>query len=390
MARIKFLLVVAIVTLFSCSSGIIDEPLKTGAEQTEKYLPLLKGQRVGVVANHTSLVGTVHLVDTLIALGINVDRIFSPEHGFRGTADAGAHIEGGIDESTGIRVISLYGSHRRPTMDDLDGLDIILFDIQDVGTRFYTYISTMQYVMEVAAEADIPFLILDRPNPNGHYVDGPLLDTLFRSFVGMQPVPVVHGMTVGEYGMMINSEGWLFNAERCELTVIPCLGYNRDTDRYILPVPPSPNLPNANSINLYPSTCFFEGTVFSVGRGTDAPFQLFGHPDYLVRDFSFTPEPGPGAANPKLNGVECFGVDLRGASSEGIVPDTIIHIEWIIDAYNNFQDTATFFNSYFNTLAGTDVLMKQIRRGMTAEEIRKSWQPGIRKFKGIREKYLLY
>jgi len=341
------------------------------------------------VANHTSVLGQSHLVDTLLSLHVNLLRIFSPEHGFRGDIDAGEHIENDIDRLTGLPIVSLYGSRRKPLPEDMAGLDIIIFDIQDVGARFYTYISTLQYVMERAAEQGIKLIILDRPNPNGHYVDGPVLDPEFTSFVGMQQIPVVHGMTVGEYATMINSEGWLEGGAKCDITVVHCLNYTHDTE-YILPIEPSPNLPNQNSVYLYPSICFFEGTVFSCGRGTDSPFQVFGHPDYPVSDFTFTPAPAKGAAHPKLEGEICYGLDLSDAIEEGIVPGKELNLDWLIDSYNKFSDKDNFFNSYFNTLAGNDKLKQQIIDGLSAEEIRESWQYDLGSFKHIRSKYLLY
>ncbi|MEE4115668.1 MAG: DUF1343 domain-containing protein [Marinilabiliaceae bacterium] len=375
--------------LYGCSQPGSTGEIKTGASRTDLYFPLLTDMKVGVVANHTSLIEGTHLVDSLVSSGIDVERIFSPEHGFRGTADAGAHIEDGVDATTGISVLSLYGANRKPGADQLDGLDVMLFDIQDVGTRFYTYISTLQYVMEVCADMGIPLIVLDRPNPNGHLVDGPVLDTAFRSFVGMQPVPVAHGMTVGEYALMLNGEAWLEGGAECKLRVIECLNWDHNRE-YRLEVAPSPNLPNQNSVWLYPSICFFEGTVFSCGRGTDYPFQLFGHPDYPDKDFSFTPRPGAGAASPKLNGEACFGVDLTEAEELGIVPLDRLELEWLINAYTLFPDKDSFFIPYFNTLAGTDKLKQQIIDGLSEDEIRQSWEKDLEAFKATRSKYLIY
>ncbi|MDX2415297.1 MAG: DUF1343 domain-containing protein [Bacteroidales bacterium] len=375
--------------LFSCSGGSVEEKIICGAERTEKYIDQLEGKRVGIIANHTSMIASVHLVDSLLARGIDIEKIFSPEHGFRGRADAGAHIADGIDKVSGIKVISLYGKNRKPSREQFKDIDILLFDIQDVGARFYTYISTLEYVMETAAEVGLPLIVLDRPNPNGHYIDGPILDTAFRSFVGMQEVPVVHGMTVGEYAKMLIGENWLANGLQCELKVIDCLNYDH-SKKYNLPLAPSPNLPNQNSVLLYPSICFFEGTVFSCGRGTEIPFQVYGHPDYLNKNFEFTPMPGKGAANTKLNGELCYGVDLSKAIDSGVVPGYSIELNWLLDAYNNFPEKEKFFNSYFNTLAGTDSLKQQIIDGLSAEEIRLSWQEELNDFKAIREKYLIY
>ncbi len=389
MKRILMGLACVLLLLFSCSGDSVEKKIICGADRTEEYIDQLEGKRVGIIANHTSMIASVHLVDSLLARGIDIEKIFSPEHGFRGRADAGAHIADGIDKATGIRVVSLYGNNRKPLPEQFEDLDILLFDIQDVGARFYTYISTLEYVMETAAEVGLPLIVLDRPNPNGHYVDGPILDTAFRSFVGMQAVPVVHGMTVGEYATMLLGENWLSSGLQCELKVIECLNYDH-SKQYYLPLAPSPNLPNQNSVLLYPSICFFEGTVFSCGRGTKIPFQVYGHPDYLNKNFEFTPMPGKGAAKPKLNGKLCYGVDLSKAIESGVVPGSSIELDWLLDAYNNFPEKEKFFNSYFNTLAGTDRLKQQIIDGLSAEEIRLSWQEGLDDFKAIRKKYLLY
>ena len=366
-----------------------DNSIITGAERMELYLDSVKGVPVGLLGNHTSLVGGTHLVDTLLSVGVDIIKIYSPEHGFRGTADAGEEIDSGTDSRTGIRIISLYGSRRQPSDEDLAGIEVLVFDLQDVGTRFYTYISTLQLAMEKCAELGIKMILLDRPNPNGFYVDGPILDTAYRSFVGMQQIPVVHGMTIGEYAMMLNGEGWLSGGVKCKLTVIPCSNYTHKS-YYKLPLGPSPNLPNQVSVYLYPSLCFFEGTVVSCGRGTDAPFQLFGHPDLNGYPFSFTPVPGPGSANPVLRGQLCYGLDLRNAMEEGLVPSPGINLSWLIDAYRNFPDRDSFFNNYFNTLAGGEELRRQIEAGLSEEQIKETWQSGLSKFKVIRKKYLLY
>ena len=370
-----------------------------GANQIELYKPLISGKSVAVVANQTSMIGSIHLVDKLLSLGIKIDKllpigisiktIFAPEHGFRNMADAGETIENGKDSITGIPLISLYGSHLKPTAEDLKGIDVVIFDIQDVGARFYTYISTLHYIMESCAENHIKCLVLDRPNPNGYYVDGNILDTAYRSFVGMDPVPVVHGMTVGEYAGMINGEGWLKNGLKCDLTVIKCKNYTHKT-LYEIPVIPSPNLPNQTSVYLYPSLCFFEGTAISLGRGTSFPFQVFGSPDLPDRGFSFTPESVPGAKSPLLLGIKCFGTDLRDAIKNKLVPNPELNLDWVIAAYNEFPKKDKFFIPYFDVLAGGPGLREQIQKGMTSAQIKETWKEGLEKFGKIREKYLLY
>jgi uncharacterized protein YbbC (DUF1343 family) len=311
------------------------------------------------------MIGNTHLVDSLLSLGINIITVFSPEHGFRGTADAGAKIEDGIDSKTGLPIISLYGNNKKPRKEQLKGIDILVFDIQDVGVRFYTYISTLHYVMEAAAENNIKVIVLDRPNPNGHYVDGPILDTNFKSFVGMHPVPIVHGMTIGEYAKMINGENWI--TTRCELIVIEMENYTHNTN-YDLPIKPSPNLQNARAVNLYPSLCLFEGTNISVGRGTDYPFQHFGAP-YLKSNYSFMPKSGEGSKYPKHEDIVCFGTDLR--FQEDYLTD--LNLNWIIETFKQCSEKEEFFNNFFDKLAGTDKLKKQIIAGMTAKEIKASW-----------------
>jgi uncharacterized protein YbbC (DUF1343 family) len=381
-----------IITAFLLACGSISpengNPVP-GAAHLEKYLPLIKGKSIAIVANQTSMVGNTHLVDTLKTLGMNIRVIFAPEHGFRELADAGAKIEDNKDPLTGIRIISLYGRHFKPTPDDLQGIDVVLFDIQDVGARFYTYISTMHYILEACAENGKKCIILDRPNPNGFYFDGNIPDTAHRSFVGLHSVPVVHGMTIGEYARMINGEGWLKGGIKCDLEVITCSRYTHQT-LYELPVKPSPNLPNQNSIYLYPSTCFFEGTVLSIGRGTPWPFQVYGSPDMPDKGFSFIPESLPGAMNPPLKGIRCNGRDLRNAIAEKIVPAPYLNLQWIIEAYNEFPDKSRFFTPYFDVLAGGPVLRQQIVSGMTMEQIRETWKSGLERFSKIREKYLLY
>lgn len=363
--------------------------LTVGAQRTEAYLSLLKGKRVAVVANHTSMIGNTHLVDSLLSLSVQVVKVFSPEHGFRGVADAGEHVTTGIDQKTGLPIISLYGKNKKPTDEQLADVDVILFDIQDVGARFYTYISTMTYVMEAAAKLGKKVIILDRPNPNGHYVDGPVLEEKFKSFVGLHPVPVVHGMTVGEYAYMINEEKWLEGGKKCDLTVIECKDYDHST-LYQLPINPSPNLPTMAAVYLYPSLCFFEGTVISVGRGTDKPFQVVGHPKLKDAPYKFTPQSRTGAKNPKYIGQLCYGYDLTNFGNDFIRDSGTIYLFWLIDLYNRYHNKTEFFNSYFDKLAGTDHLKKQIIAGSTEEEIRKSWKTDIEQFKIIRKKYLLY
>jgi uncharacterized protein YbbC (DUF1343 family) len=324
----------------------------------------------------------------MLALGVNLGCVFAPEHGFRGEAEAGESVVGGIDKKSGVKVISLYGDHKKPTSSDLNGIDIIVFDIQDVGVRFYTYISTLQYLMEAAALYGIPLVVLDRPNPHGNYLDGPVLDKKFSSFVGMQPIPVVYGMTIGEYASMLNGEEWLEKSVKCELTVVRMQHWNHDAD-YTLPIPPSPNLPNAESVRLYPSLCFFEGTVVSVGRGTAMPFQCFGYPGFLAGDFKFTPMSIPGKAKePPFMGRECIGNDLRGFF-KSTRPDKL-ELEWLISAYLKYPVKSEFFNPFFEKLAGTDRLRNQIEQGWSAAKIRESWQAEIAEFKKTRSKYLLY
>ena len=375
-------------------TSIPEEPLQknitTGAQRVQMYLPLLKGKKIGVVGNQTSIIptekGAVHLVDSLLQLNVDVRKVFAPEHGFRGTADAGEVVKDGIDTKTGLPVVSLYGSNKKPTPEQLKDLDILIFDIQDVGARFYTYISTLHYLMEAAAENDIPLLVFDRPNPNGHYIDGPVLEPTHQSFVGMHPVPVVHGMTIGEYAQMINGEKWLKNGMQADLQVIKMQHYDHSM-KYELPVKPSPNLPNAKAINLYPSLCFFEGTNVNAGRGTNKQFQVFGSP-FLSKekyDYNYVPESNEGAKYPKHLGKTCYGKDLSK------IPFlSSINLEWLINAYHNTSQKSEFFNSFFTKLAGTGKLQQQIERGMNSEEIRETWKPGLEEFAKVRQKYLLY
>jgi uncharacterized protein YbbC (DUF1343 family) len=367
-----------------------ENPVKSGADRLHHYLPIIGKHRIALVANHTSLVGERHLVDTLIASGISKEQIvkvFAPEHGFRGDRAAGVLVEDGSDPLTGITVVSLYGSNKKPGAEALEGIEMLVFDLQDVGARFYTYISTLHYVMEACAENDIPVLVLDRPNPNGGYVDGPVLDPAFATFVGMHPIPVVYGLTMGELAGMINGEGWLKGGVQCQLTVIPCENYFHGST-ISLPVSPSPNLGNDHAIRMYPSTCFFEGTVLSEGRGTAMPFEVYGHPD-LSGSFSFTPEEIPGVArNPKFEGQTCYGADLRA-----MVPEegwNRIHLHWLLEAYMAFPRKAEFFTSYFDKLAGTDALRIQVEAGWDEKKIRASWQEDLLSYKAKRSNYLIY
>lgn len=420
----KYLLLFCCLALFNpCfSQPVATSPIfqgkkiMAGAERINVYLPLIKGRKVGIFANQTSMVGNTHLVDTLRKLGIEIKVIFGPEHGFRGTADAGEKIGNYTDEKTGIPVVSLYGNKRRPSAEDVKNVDVLIFDIQDVGVRFYTFISSLEEFMEAAFELGKPLMILDRPNPNGHYVDGPVLNLKYRSFVGRQSVPIVYGMTIAEYAMMIAGENWLSPGANAKyeyyrtkgensidtpfhFQVIKCGNYTHKS-KYVLPVKPSPNLPNIQSIYLYPSTCFFEGTVLSEGRGTNKQFQVFGHPSLPKKLFSFTPKPNEGAKSSKLYGQKCYGWDLSGT------PEQIfrkvgnkIQLKWLMEAYRLFPKKDSFFiypksgmmeESFINKLAGNNDLWQQIRSGKTEEVIRKSWEPKLSEFKKIRKKYLLY
>lgn len=382
----------------SRNSSVV-EKIIPAAERTDLYLPLLEGKTVGIFANHTTIAGDRHLVDLLKEKGVEIKAIFAPEHGFRGTADAGEKFGNSIDAETGIPIISLYGPKRKPSAEDLKDIDILLFDIQDVGTRFYTYISSLEDFMETALEFDKPLVVLDRPNPNGFYIDGPVLDRKFTSFVGMQPIPVVYGMTIGEYANMLVGEKWLDSslhhklnptAKESGIHIIPCENYNHKS-KYELPVKPSPNLPDIVSIYLYPSTCFFEGTVLSEGRGTPGPFKIFGHPDLPDSLYSFTPVSVDGAKNPKLKDQLCYGWNLDGEIDEVLKEvDNKVQIKYLIEAYRLFPEKEKFFNNFFDKLAGTDVLKQQIINGVPESEIRKSWEADIAAFKNIRVKYLMY
>ncbi len=390
--------------------------IQSGADRINVYLPMIKGRKVGIFANQTSMVGPTHLVDTLRKLGVDIKVIFGPEHGFRGTADAGEKVGNYVDEKTGIPVISLYGAKRRPSAEDLKDVDIMIFDIQDVGVRFYTFIASMEEFMETAFELGKPLLLLDRPNPNGFYVDGPVLDIKYRSFVGPQPIPIVYGMTIAEYARMIAGENWLsekanakyeYYVNRAQnsadtpfhFQIIKCKGYDHNT-KFSLPVKPSPNLPNIQSIYLYPSTCFFEGTVLSEGRGTGKPFQVFGHPALPPDLFSFTPNPNEGAKKSKLYGQKCYGWDLSGTPEEVLEKvNRKVQLKWLIEAYKLFPQKDSFFllpksgdmsQSFITKLSGNNDLWQQIRNGMSEQDIRKSWEPKLSEFKAIRKKYLLY
>ncbi len=368
------------------------QPIITGASQLNEYLPLLKGKKIALLVNQTSMIGNTHLVDTLIAindnqsLGITIDKVFAPEHGFRGQADAGEHVSNGIDTNTGLPIISLYGKNKKPTAKQLEGLDWVIFDIQDVGARFYTYISTMHYVMEACAENNVKMMILDRPNPSGMYVDGPVLDTAQRSFVGMHPIPIVHGLTVGELAQMINGENWLGTEKSCDLTIIPVKNYDH-TMSYSLPVKPSPNLPNDLSIALYPSLCLFEGTDISVGRGTYAPFQQIGHPDFATDSaYSFTPISIDGMSKyPKHQDQKCYGIDFSDKPTSHQ-----FSLQYLIEYYHKYEPKDKYFNNFFKKLAGTDLLQQQIMDGMTEEQIKATWEDDLITYKEMRKGYLLY
>lgn len=356
-----------------------------GADNYETYLPFLANKKIGIVANQTSILkDKTHLVDYLVARKIEVKKIYAPEHGFRGTADAGELIKDGKDTQTGLPIISLYGNNKKPKVEQLKDIDLMLFDLQDVGVRFYTYISTLHYIMEACAENNIQLLVLDRPNPNGSIVDGPTLEKEHTSFVGMHPIPLLHGMTIGEYAQMINGEKWLKDGIQSNLKVIPCLNYKREMP-YSLPVKPSPNLPNDQAINLYASLCLFEGTTVSVGRGTETQFQIYGSPFLPKSEFQFTPQPNFGAKEPLHKGLICYGEDLTSTKKV-----TQLELKWLIKAYNSTSDKTKFFNDFFTKLAGTKELQKQIQTGIPEEKIRDSWKKGIADFKEMRKKYLLY
>ncbi|UBM59440.1 DUF1343 domain-containing protein [Marinilongibacter aquaticus] len=382
-------LLIALVSFssFSCKAKVNSpEKIKVGAESMEKYLPKLEGKRVGLVINHTSTVGKTHLLDTLLSRQVNVAKLFAPEHGFRGQADAGAHILNETDAQTGLPIISLYGKNRKPSAEHLSGIDILVFDIQDVGVRFYTYISTLHNIIEAAANNNIPVLVLDRPNPNGHYVAGPVLEEGYESFVGMNKIPVVYGLTIGELAIMINEEKWA-SKKHCDLEVIPCENYTH-ASRYDLPIKPSPNLPNAQSIWLYPSICFFEPTKVSVGRGTDLQFQVIGGPDKNLGRYKFTPVDKPGAHNPVNKDILCYGENLSDVDARNMGFD----LHYLFNFYKNFEDKANFFTNerFFNLLTGNGWLIEDLKAGKTVAEVESKWQPALEKFKTLRKKYLIY
>lgn len=375
----------------SISTEVSKKDILVGANQTKEYLPIITNKKIGVVANQTSVIfkkeGYTHLVDSLLSLQIQIKKVFSPEHGFRGKVDAGEKVKDGIDTQTGLQITSLYGKNRKPTQNQLKGLDLIIFDIQDVGVRFYTYIATLQYVMEACAEAEIPILVLDRPNPNGHYVDGPTMRVEHTNFLGLQTIPLVYGMTIGEYATMINEENWLANETKAELKVITLANYSHESD-YSIPIRPSPNLPNDQSINLYPSLGLFEGTNINAGRGTEFQFQRYGASflDSTAFRFTFTPQPNFGSKYPKEKGLNCFGEDLSAYQKMDS-----ISLQWIIKAYNNCNEKDKFFNtSGFTKHAGTEKLQAQIEAGLSEMEIKASWQTDLERFKLIRSKYLIY
>ncbi|MGY3213167.1 exo-beta-N-acetylmuramidase NamZ family protein [Mucilaginibacter sp. HD30] len=365
----------------------------TGAARIPLYFNYIKGKNIGMVVNQTSVIGThqTTTVDSLLTLGIRIKKIFGPEHGFRGNASNGAVVGDDVDAKTGLPVISLYGKHYKPTQADLKGLDVLIFDIQDVGARFYTYISTLHYVMEACSENNIELMVLDRPNPNGLTVDGPILDTAYKSFVGMHRIPIAHGMTIAEYAQMINGESWLNKGIKCKLTIIKMANYTHATS-YKLPVNPSPNLNTYQSILLYPSVCLFEGTTFSLGRGTMEPFQVVGHPSLKGKyAYSFMPVSIPGMSeDPPQKNIVCYGIDLKNYNADSLRKTGKIDLSWLIKMYKDFPDKANFFNAYFTKLAGTETLRKQIEEGKTEQQIRRSWEPGLSRFKITRKKYLLY
>ena len=379
MAKIKQNII--ILMILSCF-GVNAQELVLGAEKINEIISYTKSKNIAIVANQTSLIQNTHLVDTLVSLNQDIKLIFSPEHGFRGKADAGAYINDGIDKKTGIPILSLHGKHKKPKNENLKNIDIIIFDIQDVGARFYTYISTLHYILEAASEQEIQVLVLDRPNPNGHYIDGPILEEKYKSFIGKHPIPIVHGMTIGEYAKMIIGEKWI--EKECSLKIIKMLNYNRE-DIYDLPIKPSPNLPNKRAVNLYPSLCLFERTTISIGRGTDYPFQHFGAP-FLKSNYSFEPVSGPGSKYPKHENKVCFGTDLRFQTK--ILNS--INLDWLIECYNQSNDKENFFTLNFDQLAGTDKLRLQIISGMSAKKISETWLEGLSKFQKTREKYLIY
>jgi uncharacterized protein YbbC (DUF1343 family) len=396
-SKLFMLFIVAVYALQIQAQGITQvnnsiktlNDLKVGADRIEEYLPLLKGKTVAIAANQSSTINQTHLVDTLLSLGVKVKRVFCPEHGFRGTVDAGKKVKTYKDDKTGLPIISLYGKNKKPLPVDIQDVDVVVFDIQDVGVRFYTYLSTLHYIMEACAENNKTLIVLDRPNPNGYYIDGPVMEDKYKSFLGLHPVPLVYGMTIGEYAQMINGEGWLKNGIKCNLKVVTLTNYTH-SDFYQVPIKPSPNLPNMASIYLYPSLGLFEGTVVSVGRGTDMPFQVIGHPTLKETTYSFTPKPQSGAMEPKYNGQVCRGFNLYEFGKEYMKDTKKIYLFWLMGTYKNTPDKATFFDENFNYHAGNATLQQQIKDGVSDVAIRESWLPGITKFKAVRKKYLLY
>jgi len=364
-----------------------DQSILVGAQKVSELVALIAENNVGIIGNQSSMVGNKHLVDTLLSLGIKIKSVFSPEHGFRGKADAGEHVKNNLDTRTGLPIVSLYGSNKKPTDEQLKNIEVLIFDIQDVGVRFYTYISTLHYVMEAAAENNIKVIVLDRPNPNGHYVDGPVLDMKFTSFVGMHPIPIVHGMTIGEYALMINGEKWMKNGVQCKLTILSCENYTHDTP-YSLPIPPSPNLRSDISIQLYPSLCLLEATTVTIGRGTNGPFERYGHPEFHKTEFSFTPKSGPGSKNPKHKDKLCNGFNLN---SEEYKRMGQLDLSFLINA-NNMLGGKLFVDrsNFFNLLAGNDMLLRQLKSGLSEKEIRASWQEELILYRTMRKQYLLY
>ncbi|MCK9292074.1 MAG: DUF1343 domain-containing protein [Bacteroidales bacterium] len=391
---LPFFLIVLSVCNISCFAQELERVaysrLVPGANQTEFYFPLLADKTIALVANQTSRIGDTHLADSLLKSGLNLIKVFTPEHGFRGDQDAGQQITDHTDLLTGLPIVSLYGNKKKPAAIDLKGVQLVVFDLQDVGTRFYTYISTLSYVMEACAEHRIPLVVLDRPNPNGYFIDGPVLESKYSSFVGLHPVPVAYGLTIGEYALMVKGEQWIAQADDLQLTVIPVKGYKRNM-LVELPAAPSPNLPGWEAVYLYPSLCFFEGTAVSVGRGTDMPFQVFGHPKLHKGDIRFTPKAIPGASmHPLYEGVECKGYNLQLVAYNFVSNEKKLHLHWLIEAYHALKDQTAFFNNYFDTLAGTDKLRQQIEAGVDESTIRESWKKDIRQYQTIRKKYLLY
>lgn len=375
-------LIFSIFIIFSqCSSP---QELKVGAARMDEYLPLLEGKRVALVVNQTSRIDETHLVDTLIARGVNIVKVMAPEHGFRGEAADGEHIDDSKDSKTGLPIISIYGKTKKPSPELLADVDVLIFDIQDVGIRFYTFISTMHYIMEAGAENNKKVIVLDRPNPNGMYVDGPVKGDSISSFVAMHPIPIVHGLSVGELAKMINNEGWLANSIQCDLTIIPVTGWDHSMP-YSLPVSPSPNLPTDNSITLYPSLGLFEGTVVSIGRGTDHPFEMMGHPDYSKGTYTFTPQPNAGSKYPPLEGKESHGYFF---GNEKAKPE--LTLRYLLDYHEDLKDDTTFFRPYIRLLSGSENFQEQIESGMSESEIKATWQPRLNEYKAMRKKYLLY